>query len=194
MRSEEGKRAGDAGLVILAKKGEAGAFEKLYDRHAEGVARALSSYAGPDREAVNDLTQEVFCRVIASLSSYRPLRPFAHWLYTITLNVGRNYVRARSREIPVDPGDLEGTASGGRPPGDLSREALAVRLVRFASHLPEHMREVVSLRIGGGLPYGEIGEMLGIPEGTARSRMHYAMKALREKAERKERTDRRDRR
>lgn len=181
MRSEERKRMSDAGLVILARKGDAGAFEKLYDRHAEGVARALASYAGPDREAVCDLTQEVFCRVIASLSSYRPLRPFAHWLYTIALNVGRNYVRARSREIPVDPGDLEGAAATANPPCDFSREALAVRLVRLVSHLPEHMREVVSLRIGGGLPYGEIAEMLGIPEGTARSRMHYAVKVLREK-------------
>ncbi len=191
MRRKEPEREGDAGLVILAKKGDTGAFEKLYDRHAEGVARTLASYAGPDREAVNDLTQEVFCRVIASISSYRPLRPFAHWLYTIALNVGRNFVRARSRELPVDPGDLEDTASGGRPPYDLSREALAVRLMRLVSHLPEHMREVVSLRIGGGLPYGEIAEMLGIPEGTARSRMHYAMKMLRDQAEREERTEER---
>lgn len=171
----------DASLVILAREGDAGAFEELYHRHAGGVARALSSYAGPDRDAVDDLTQEVFYRVIASLSSYQPLRPFAQWLYTIALNVGRNHVRARSRVIPVEPGDLEDAASHPTTTGDISSEALAVMLMMLASQLPEHMRQVVSLRIGSGLPYGEIAEILDIPEGTARSRMHNAIKELREK-------------
>jgi len=52
-------------------------------------------------------------------------------------------------------------------------------LMRRAARLPGDLLDVLSLRIGAGMPYGEIGEALGIPEGTARSRMHAALKVLR---------------
>ncbi|MCK5407275.1 MAG: hypothetical protein KAJ37_07470, partial [Candidatus Krumholzibacteria bacterium] len=58
----------------------------------------------------------------------------------------------------------------------------AQTLTRLVAGLPMQMREVVSLRIGSDMSYGEIAEMLGIPEGTARSRMHNAVKILRDRS------------
>jgi RNA polymerase sigma-70 factor (ECF subfamily) len=171
----------DTELALLARDGSASAFEEIYDRHAGGIARALASYAGADADALDDLVQEVFFKMIEGLPSYAPERPFAHWLYTVALNTGRNHVRDRARQVSVDPSELECFPQGGVGAMDCPDDVLGARLVRLVAALPEQMREVVSLRIGSNMPYGEIGELLGIPEGTARSRMHNAIATLRER-------------
>lgn len=170
----------DTELALLARDGDAAAFEEIYDRHAPGVARALASFAGADADALDDLVQDVFFKVIEGLASYVPQRPFPHWLYTIALNTGRNHVRDRAREIRVDASELESTPAGEDGAADWPESIIGARIVRLAAALPEHMREVVSLRLGSDLSYAEIGEILGIPDGTARSRMHGALAALRQ--------------
>ena len=176
------ERLSDSELASLAKKGDAIAFEEIYDRHAPGVARALASFAGPDRDLLDDLTQDVFLRVIEGLPSYAPSRPFSHWLYTIALNVGRNHARRPLRVVPADPADLENAAPLAPPQtADWSDEMLARNLMRLVNRLPVQMQEVLSLRIGSGMPYGEIAEVLGIPEGTARSRMSNAIAILKKR-------------
>lgn len=170
----------DDELVSRAQRGERAAFEALYDRHAPGVCRSLASFAGPERDLLDDLTQEVFFRVIDHIHSYSPVRPFTHWLYTIALNIGRNHARARSKIILLDPQEMEALSGGTGAARDLPDELLEMALMREAARLPLKLREVVSLRIGSCLPYGEIAEILGIPEGTARSRMNTAVNMLRE--------------
>ena len=175
--SEDLSRLRDAELVVLAQNGSATAFEAIYDRHAGGVARALSSFAGPDHELLDDLVQDVFLRVVGGLSSYRPSHPFSNWLYTIALNVGRNHARRGLLVVPVNPTDIEDMAGSHQP----SDPATAVTLARMVARLPAAMREVVSLRAGAEMSFGEIAETLGIPEGTARSRMHNAVRILRDR-------------
>lgn len=171
----------DTELACLAKGGNAAAFEEIYDRHASGVARTLASFAGPSQDVLDDLTQDVFFRVVERLASYVPSHPFAHWLYTIALNVGRNHARRQSKVILIDAHELENFSSDKDQSKDWSDEILETALIRMVSHLPRHMQEVISLRIGSGMSYGEIAELLGIPEGTARSRMHNAVKTLKSK-------------
>ncbi len=173
------KSLSDTELVDLAKRGVESAFEELYDRHAAGIARALASFAGPDQDLLDDLTQDAFLRVIRGLPTYSPSHPFSNWLYTIVLNVGRNHVRRSPKVISVDPSDLhEITRDRGRW-SEWSENIVAMTLMRLVSRLPVDMREVVSLRIGSELSYREIGGLLGIPEGTARSRMFNALEILR---------------
>lgn len=170
----------DTELALLARDGSAAAFEEIYDRHATGVARALASFAGADADALDDLVQDVFFKVIDGLAGFVPRRPFAHWLFTIALNTGRNHVRARARELSIHPADLEAMTSWENGAAECPDDLLGARLVRLVASLPEQLREIVSLRIGSDLSYDEIGEILGIPEGTARSRMHNALERLRE--------------
>jgi RNA polymerase sigma-70 factor (ECF subfamily) len=169
----------DTQLALRAQQGDQSAFGLLYDRHAGGIARALASFAGPDQHTLDDLVQEVFSRAIKGLPSWRPKRPFPHWLYTIALNVGRNRVRSRSSTIPTDPSELESMRPARCNDADCSAEGTGAKAMRLAAQLPIRLREVVSLRIGFQMPYAQIAEMLGIPEGTARSRMHTAIEALR---------------
>lgn len=171
----------DTELARRAKEGDAPAFEEIYDRHSPGIARALASFAGPDRDLLDDLTQDVFFRVIKGLPSYVPSHPFPHWLYTIALNVGRNHARRRSVVVFFDPNDLDDVSNtrdritGCSDPTDI----IGADLMGLVARLPDLLREVVSLRIGADMSYGEIAELLGIPEGTARSRMHNALGTLR---------------
>jgi RNA polymerase sigma-70 factor (ECF subfamily) len=173
----------DEDLALLARQGNTAAFEAIYDRHAPGIARALASFAGPDRDLLDDLTQDVFFRVIEHIGSYEPIRPLTHWLYTIALNIGRNHVRKHHRVVLLEPAEMERVVNGRGRIKEISGELLELSLMRAAAQLPLQLREVVSLRIGSELPYGEIAEMLGIPEGTARSRMHSAMNYLKAKME-----------
>lgn len=174
--NDQAGHVADADLVVAAQHGSTQAFTALYDRHAPGVARALASFAGPDRDLVDDLVQDVFLRVVRGLPSYTPRRPFVNWLYTIALNVGRNHARrsAAVRAVDLDEaGDIEA------PPGE-GAEVPAL-LMRLVAGLPAAMQEVVSLRVGSDLAYGEIATLLGIPEATARSRMHGAVDLLRKR-------------
>ena len=177
--NRENARLSDTELAALARGGDASAFEAIYDRHAAGVSRALASYAGPDRDVLDDLTQDVFFRVIDGIASYVPSHPFSHWLYTIALNVGRNHVRRQSKIVFLDPHEVEGVSSGMDGGADWSEVVIGAKLMQLVARLPEAMREVVSLRIGSGMSYREIAEFLGIPDGTARSRMHNALGILR---------------
>jgi RNA polymerase sigma-70 factor (ECF subfamily) len=174
---ERRKNLSDADLAVLAQQGDVSAFEEIYERHVSGVRRVLASFAGPDRDALDDLTQDVFYRVIDGIESYVPNRPFSRWLYTVALNVGRNHARQRSKLVVLDPAEFDGLLNDEL--ASRSEELLEFTLMRLVTRLPEHMREVVSLRIGSAMSYGEIAEVLGIPEGTARSRMHGAITILR---------------
>lgn len=167
-------------LALRAQRGDTSAFEEIYDRHAPGIARALAAFAGPDRDTLDDLTQDVFFRVIKGLMSYTPSHPFAHWLYTIALNVGRNHARRTSRVIPVSPARLDEIAGVHSHPSEWADDVTTDTLWRLASGLPEPIREVIALRAGSEMSYGEIADVLGIPEGTARSRMFNGIKILRD--------------
>jgi RNA polymerase sigma-70 factor (ECF subfamily) len=164
----------DDDLVLQAVAGSSSAFEVLYDRHARAVARTLTSFAGPDRALLDDLVQEVFLRVVEHLDSYVPKRPFPHWLHTIALNVGRNHARRPKIVVLADSETLADI-----PVPDAGDMLDSVTLMHFVSQLPEPMRQVIALRVGPELAYCEIGAILGIPEGTARSRMHNAVQLLR---------------
>ena len=165
----------DEELVREAQTGSTSAFAALYDSHVHGVARALASFAGPDCDVLDDLVQDVFLRVVRNLATWEPSHPFTHWLYTITLNVGRNHVRKLRRVTMVDAAVLEEIA--GPPVADAVN---SVPLMRLVATLPDPLQQVVGLRIGAERPYGEIAELLAIPEGTARRRMHDAIGLLRE--------------
>jgi RNA polymerase sigma-70 factor, ECF subfamily len=169
----------DNQLAVLAAKGRQDAFGLLYDRNCQAVARALASFANCDQDVVDDLTQEVFVKVIKSLKGYKPIRPFGCWLYTVTLNVGCNYVRSRSKIKLVEPGELEQVPENRNEHPGLTQELLGMTAMKAAGKLPEHLRDVLALRISSGMPYAEIGEIVGIPPGTARRRMHQALNQIR---------------
>ena len=171
----------DTELVLKAKERCLAAFETLYDRHSTGVGKTLASFAGWDQDVIDDLTQDVFFRVIDNLESYIPTHSFTKWLYTIALNVGRNYLRSRSKLTLVDQDEFENLPNERNRVREFTEEIIANRALKLVTELPGHLREVVALRIGSGMRFEEIGVMLEIPSSTARSRMQNALGILRKK-------------
>jgi RNA polymerase sigma-70 factor (ECF subfamily) len=159
----------------MAAHGDADAFGEIYDRYAVRVARLLQTYAwmGADLE---DLVHETFCTVMEALPDYRPLGLFRSWLFKIALNTARKEKRRQRRVVRLsgrtqdDPHQELLTESG-------EYAQISTRLLRC---LDESKRLVVILRIWLELPYEEIAALLSIPSGTARRRMHTALKQMRE--------------
>jgi RNA polymerase sigma-70 factor (ECF subfamily) len=161
--------------IIAAQGGDEAAFGKLVQRHqrrAYAVARGIVL----NHEDAEDAVQEAFLHAYRALDRFRPDQAFGAWLHRIVANAALDLTRRRKvREAEELP---EGVASVFRDPaeaGDL-RHRLQVAL----ETLPPRQRAVIVLHDIEGFKHAEIGQMLSIPEGTARSDLHYARARLRD--------------
>lgn len=159
--------------VAQCLKGDASAFEPLvvrYERVLFGVAlRLVGNY-----EDARDATQNTFIRAYERLESFDPERRFFSWIYRIAVNESLNLRRARRPQealgtsIEVAGGQAEAVEAG----------ETAARVERAIAQLSEEYREVVVLRYFGELSYEEIGEAVGVPEKTVKSRLFSARQRL----------------
>jgi RNA polymerase sigma-70 factor, ECF subfamily len=188
------ERSQDADEVLMEafRDGDARAFEQLVTRHQRGVYNFLLRSAR-DRARAEELLQEVFLRVIRSKQRYERTAKFTTWLYAIARNLCVDESRrARFRDhASLDASRRGRDGEGGQPllatlaaedvPTDEAAEAgtLRERLAAAVDRLPEDQREVFLLRQMAGLSFREIGETVGIPENTVKSRMRYALEKLR---------------
>jgi RNA polymerase sigma-70 factor (ECF subfamily) len=147
----------------------------------------------PDRATAEDVCQETMVRIVAGLPRFAPragsdaTAAFQAWAFTIANNVYRDFLRKYGRVTPV----AEVTEAGGglRGSGQAEDEAimdLEVRsLLQAVETLPMDQRNVFLLKAYYGYSHGEIARIVGCPEGTAKSRLHYAVLALRDELKRR---------
>jgi RNA polymerase sigma-70 factor (ECF subfamily) len=166
----------DGALIERSVRGRPDAFVQVVERHEAAVHGFLARRAG--RQAADDLLGEVWVRAFAARGSYDPGRADARpWLYGIARNVLRAYWRTR-------PGTGYAAAEEAADPWDdvLERLDSAARvraLVSALRALPAPERDVLLLVAWEQLTPAEAAVALGIPQGTARSRLHRARAALR---------------
>ncbi len=178
----------DEDLMRSFQNGDRGAFEALYRKYKNPVFSFLARQY-TNRDTAVELTQEVFLRVIRNAQSFRHGSRFTTWLFTIARNLAIDSVRKAShrRHASLDQKTNEdGPSLGDRLPGrepDPDRASASARLqsdiAKAVSKLPEEQREVFLLREYHGLPFREIAEVVQAKEGTVKSRMRYALEALR---------------
>lgn len=174
--SEGGQRKGtdERSLVIAAQQGNGEAFAalvRLHQRRAYAVCRAIVV----THEDAEDAVQEGFLHAFRALERFRPDQPFGAWLYRIMANASLDLVRRRKVR---DAEDLPETVPlPFRDPGEA--DELRRRLRDALTKLTDRQRSVIVLHDVEGFTHGDIGAMLGIPEGTARSDLHHARAALR---------------
>lgn len=161
-------------LVLAAQRGERGAFSELVRRHqrrAYVVARSIVI----NHEDAEDAVQEAFLHAYKAIDRFLPDQAFGAWLHRIVANAALDVTRRRKvRDADELP---ETVASPFRDPaegGELRR-----RLKEALDTLPPRQRSVIVLHDVEGYKHAEIGRMLDIPEGTARSDLHYARSHLR---------------
>ncbi len=164
--------------------GVSGALDELVRRYVSDLYRFVARFVG-NQQAGEDIVQDTFLQVHQSAGSFDPTRRFKPWLYTIAANKARDHLRARVRrpeqtlESAKDP---EGVAWRDTLPAEsvdaseaLSEEERAARVRSLIERLPEHLREILLLGYYQQLPYADIAEVLSIPLGTVKSRLHAAV-------------------
>src|SRR5881396_754513 len=166
------------------------AFSELVRRFQARVTNLVSRVLN-DREASDDLAQEVFVRVFVHRRNYRRGSKFSTWLFTIAANLAKNEIRRRVRrrnwfsldalqEIVSDSAIQLADPKEGHDVS-LQRAQLQQAVGRAIAVVPEKYRIALVLRDIEGFAYEEIGQMLGIPGGTVRSRINRARGILKRK-------------
>lgn len=167
-------RQNDDGYVSAAKSGDAAAFEALVRAHTPAVYAHTLRFFG-ESHAAEDVTQEVFVKVYRSLPGFDGTAAFSTWLYRVTRNTCLDTLRSgRHRPVPTDLIDLAVAA-----PDDPAMSAVTrVTLERAVRALSPEDRDAISAVGLFGLSYAEAADSLGVPEGTVKSRVFRARRAL----------------
>jgi RNA polymerase sigma-70 factor, ECF subfamily len=171
VENEEEERA-DRALIARTAQGDESAFRLLYDRLAERVFRYAYTLLH-NRHLAEEVAQETMVIVWKQAAKFEGRSRVSTWVFGIARFRALDLLRKEKRgeRIP-EPNLVEPDPA----PAVHDRE----RTLRAIKGLPEEQREVVFLTFYEGLSYGEISGMLGIPEGTVKSRMYYARRTLAE--------------
>lgn len=172
--------SGDADLVGRAQDGDVNAFGELYDRHHGHIFRYVWGRVR-DKQVAEDLTGEVFARMVASLSGYRVTGvPFQVWLYRIAHNLVVDHYRTGDRRVLVPLYHAEGLSVGKSDPVPIVEQQLTVERVKDAlGRLDPSQQEVVVLRFLAGLSLKEVSLTLGKTVAAVKSLQHRGLAALR---------------
>lgn len=165
-------------------------YEEIRRNREAGARRLVEEYRGRlqsaalllcrDPHAAEDLVFRAFEQAIRKIDEFRPTGSFYYWIYTILLNFWRMDSRKRAvRQEYVANEDLPEVPDSRPDPFAQMMFAGTAQAVRTAvAKLPDEFREVVVLRYFEDLSTPEIAKIVGIPDGTVRSRLHYAKDAL----------------
>jgi RNA polymerase sigma-70 factor (ECF subfamily) len=168
-------RQREQGFVIAAQRGDAEAFAslvRLHQRRAYAVARAIVL----THEDAEDAVQEGFLHAYRALHRFLPDQAFGAWLNRIVANAALDITRRRKvREADSLADTIASPFSDPAESDELRR-----KLTRALATLGERQRSVLVLHDVEGFKHAEIGRMLGIPEGTARSDLHHARSRMRQ--------------
>jgi RNA polymerase sigma-70 factor (ECF subfamily) len=170
----------DAELVQQAQEGKMEAAGELYDRHNQPIFRYVWSRVG-DAQLAEDLTGEVFTRMVVHLPNYRTTGiPFRAWLYRVAHNLIVDHHRREGSRVVVSLENATGLQSPESNPDGLVEERLALSRIRQALHrLDPAQREVVILRFWMGLPLREVAAMLDKSVAAVKGLQYRGLIALR---------------
>jgi RNA polymerase sigma-70 factor (ECF subfamily) len=165
----------DRSLIDRARNGDLDAFESIVRARMDAVYRLTSAILGNEADA-RDAAQETFVAVWRELPRLREPEKFEAWLQRVAVNTARMTIRARSRrrvrEIPSST-----VVALAEQAADAPHDDAAVLDAALAT-LPVEQRTILVLHHLDGRPLAELARILDIPEGTAKSRLYAARRAL----------------
>ena len=167
----------DEAVMLQVREGQVGRLAVLFERYHRNLFNFLYRLTG-NREQSEDLTQEVFMRMLKYRRSFRGHASFVGWMFQIARHAHVDAGRKARREQPWEEDRTE-PASPEAAVDESLRKAQEVALVRRAlAGLPADSREVLVLSRYHDLKYEEIGRILGCEAGAVRVRVYRAMRAL----------------
>ena len=165
----------DEQLMLRAARGNDRAFEELYNRHARRLQGFFARRLGSDGDLAPDFMHDTFLRLYAARASYREGRSFKPWLYTIAYNLCKNHFRNQftmvhsDRDEPVQESDIV---------LDMDAAILHDVLREVLSQLPQPYAILFSLHYEEELTIPQIAQIVALPEGTVKSRLHKTMNII----------------
>jgi RNA polymerase sigma-70 factor (ECF subfamily) len=173
------KKERDHQLMARVAQNDLDAFDELVNLYKGKLFTMLVRMVHSESEA-EDLLQETFVRVWEHRRNFDDRYCFSTWVYTIAMNLGKNELRKRRKvrflslfdkeNNPIEVEDTQAEHSGG----------LSVLIDRAVQKLPARYREAFELRDLQELSYDEIGDVLGVPVGTVKSRVNRARNLLKD--------------
>jgi RNA polymerase sigma-70 factor (ECF subfamily) len=181
------KKLTDGELLVLYSEGEEAAFREIVNRYKNGLYAFLRMFLNR-RELVEDVFQETFLQLFTSKDSFDSDRPLRPWLFTIAANKAKDALRKwqRKNAIPIgtmtDSEDLSFddvlnsvTSDSTVPYDELQRDETALRVRRIIADMPKNLREILIFAYFNRFSYKQMAEILSIPIGTVKSRLHTAV-------------------
>jgi RNA polymerase sigma-70 factor (ECF subfamily) len=165
-------------LVGRCRAGAPDAFEELYRAHAPRLFGVACRFVG--RSEAEDLLQDIFLSAHRKLDQYKGDSSVGTWLFRLATNLCLDHLRSRgARFANVTDGIVEEPAAIGPAGGALVGVVDRLDLERALAELPDGCRAVFVLHDVEGFQHAEIGELLGIADGTSKSQLHKARMRLR---------------
>jgi RNA polymerase sigma-70 factor (ECF subfamily) len=173
----------DNRLIDESLAGKTDSFGRLVQRYQDRLYHAMVHTTGSVEDA-HDMVQDAFTQAFVKLESFRGASAFYTWLYRIAFNVAAS---RRRRARPVESTDRNQAERGEQvvdpreaPHERLEQQERADRVHAALNTLPDEYRQVMVLRELDGCSYEVIAEILDLPVGTVRSRLHRARTQMRE--------------
>lgn len=186
-RMEEPLEPTDDALVKRTKDGDVAAFDTLVVRYSPRLYGLVYNMTS-NHEDTNDLLQDVFAKAFRAINGFRQQAQFYTWIHSIAINMTINFLKKRNRRrgislddvdshIENDPDFIEMTSSSD-PLRETNLAELQKKLNESLQKLSHDHRAVVTMFDIQGMPHSDIAKILGISEGTVRSRLFYAHRQL----------------
>ena len=181
------KKLTDGDLLDSYANGEESAFREIVSRYKNSLYAFLRLFLNR-HELVEDVFQETFLQLFTSRESFDRKRPLRPWLFTIAANKAKDALRKwqRTNAIPIGTmGDSEDlsfddvlntvTSDKTMPYEELQKSETAFRVRQIIADMPDNLREILILAYFNRFSYKQMAEILSIPIGTVKSRLHTAV-------------------
>lgn len=187
MKSDSQKPT-DAELLAQFAEGDESAFRELVNRYKNGLYSFLRQFLN-HQDMVEDTFQETFLQLFTSRDSFDTSRPLRPWLFTIAANKAKDALRKRQRTAAIPIGTIADSQemsfddvlntltsdSSTMPYEDLQKSETASLVGKIITDMPKNLREILILAYFDKFSYKQMAQILSIPIGTVKSRLHTAV-------------------
>ena len=171
--------SGEETLVNEILSGDVNAYALVVKRYEKPIYNLMLRKTGSEQDAL-DLTQETFVRAYEKLEKFSPSAPFFPWLYTMGLNLARDFLR-RAKRSPIESYEPDDSFPIEIDQYDRLADQIDVQKVsEVLQSLPVDYREALLLRFHEGLSVGEVAYALGLSLSAAKMRIHRGLLKLRQ--------------
>ena len=181
------KKPTDAELLARFSEGDETAFRDLVNRYKNGLYAFLKQFLN-QQDMVEDAFQETFLQLFTSRDSFDTSRPLRPWLFTIAANKAKDALRKRQRTAAIPIGSIADSqemtfddvlnsliSDSTMPYEDLQKSETASLVGQIITDMPENLREILILAYFDKFSYKQMAQILSIPIGTVKSRLHTAV-------------------